>query len=280
MISTFNFLLYWIANYMIFIALTFMLTPRKSKFLSTVIVCAVVFVPTLYKVLHLGEQGQASAVIMIVVTTTLLFVGVKLAFKDSILRCMIAAGLCVFVALMANVIYMLWPNSTDFTTQVYVTQAYLVQITILAMLYPAVIYLWHKFNQRVKIDIRIVIFCVLIYLYFLMIVYIFTYQIYRVDIKSKIVIGVLFFIAVAAVLFIIYILYRKNEEHKKLAAIKELEIARKKESYEYEQLINKIEGMAKIRHDFYDQLSVAKYIGEKDKDKALAMIDELNEKLK
>ena len=64
MISTFNFLLYWIANYMIFIALTFMLTPRKSKFLSTVIVCAVVFVPTLYKVLHLGEQGQASAVIM------------------------------------------------------------------------------------------------------------------------------------------------------------------------------------------------------------------------
>jgi LytS/YehU family sensor histidine kinase len=148
------------------------------------------------------------------------------------------------------------------------------------MLYPAVIYLWHKFNQRVKIDIRIVIFCVLIYLYFLMIVYIFTYQIYRVDIKSKIIIGVLFFIAVAAVLFIIYILYRKNEEHKKLAAIKELEIARKKESYEYEQLINKIEGMAKIRHDFYDQLSVAKYIGEKDKDKALAMIDELNEKLK
>ena len=217
---------------------------------------------------------------MIVVTTTLLFVGVKLAFKDSILRCMIAAGLCVFVALMANVIYMLWPNSTDFTTQVYVTQAYLVQITILAMLYPAVIYLWHKFNQRVKIDIRIVIFCVLIYLYFLMIVYIFTYQIYRVDIKSKIIIGVLFFIAVAAVLFIIYIMYRKNEEHKKLAAIKELEIARKKESYEYEQLINKIEGMAKIRHDFYDQLSVAKYIGEKDKDKALAMIDELNEKLK
>ena len=61
---------------------------------------------------------------------------------------------------------------------------------------------------------------------------------------------------------------------------KKLEIARKKESYEYEQLINKIEGMAKIRHDFYDQLSVAKYIGEKDKDKALAMIDELNEKLK
>ena len=147
------------------------------------------------------------------------------------------------------------------------------------MLYPAVIYLWHKFNQRVKIDIRIVIFCVLIYLYFLMIVYIFTYQIYRVDIKSKIIIGVLFFIAVAAVLFIIYILYRKNEEHKKLAAIKELEIARKKESYEYEQLINKIEGMAKIRHDFYDQLSVTKYIGGKDKESALRMINELNEKI-
>ena len=113
-----------------------------------------------------------------------------------------------------------------------------------------------------------------------MIVYIFTYQIYRVDIKSKIVIGVLFFIAVAAVLFIIYILYRKNEEHKKLAAIKELEIARKKELYEYEQLINKIEGMAKIRHDFYDQLSVTKYIGGKDKESALKMINELNEKLK
>jgi len=100
-----------------------------------------------------------------------------------------------------------------------------------------------------------------------------------VDIKSKIVIGVLFFIAVAAVLFIIYILYRKNEEHKKLAAIKELEIARKKESYEYEQLINKIEGMAKIRHDFYDQLSVTKYIGGKDKESALRMINELNEKI-
>jgi hypothetical protein len=38
--------------------------------------------------------------------------------------------------------------------------------------------------------------------------------------------------------------------------------------------------MAKIRHDFYDQLSVAKYIGEKDKESALKMINELNEKLK
>ena len=83
-----------------------------------------------------------------------------------------------------------------------------------------------------------------------------------------------------AMIFLLYLIYRKNEEQMQLNYIKELEIARKKESYEYEQLINKIEGMAKIRHDFYDQLSVAKYVGGKDKESALKMINELNEKLK
>ena len=115
--------------------------------------------------------------------------------------------------------------------------------------------------------------------YFTILTYLVLY--YLEEVKKRVFIFLpVILIEFVAMIFLLYLIYRKNEEQMQINYIKELEIARKKESYEYEQLINKIEGMAKIRHDFYDQLSVTKYIGGKDKESALKMINELNEKLK
>ena len=124
----------------------------------------------------------------------------------------------------------------------------------------------------------LILFLVPAAVYFTILTYLVLY--YLEEVKKRVFIFLpVILIEFVAMIFLLYLIYRKNEEQMQINYIKELEIARKKESYEYEQLINKIEGMAKIRHDFYDQLSVTKYIGGKDKESALRMINELNEKI-
>ena len=158
------------------------------------------------------------------------------------------------------------------------TMSYIIQIPTMAALFIIVVWLWNKTKKTHQISGSFAIMSIMAAVYFTILTYLVLY--YLEEVKKRVFIFLpVILIEFVAMIFLLYLIYRKNEEQMQLNYIKELEIARKKESYEYEQLINKIEGMAKIRHDFYDQLSVAKYIGEKDKDRALAMIDELNEKI-
>ena len=124
----------------------------------------------------------------------------------------------VLLHFMANVIYMLCNfNSTDFTTQVYVTQAYLCSdYNSLRCYIRQVIYLWHKFNQRVKIDIRIVIFLCTLYLS------VFSHDcihIYISDIscgfKSKIVIEYCFYCCSCCFVYYLYSVSEKMRSTKK-----------------------------------------------------------------
>ena len=218
------------------------------------------------------------SVIISLILQAALIIAMKLAFEENLLKCITVAAIGVLVPIFTAIIHILILGSERQMDSIIYTMSYIIQIPTMAALFIIVVWLWNKTKNTHQISGSFAIMSIMAAVYFTILTYLVLY--YLEEVKKRVFIFLpVILIEFVAMIFLLYLIYRKNEEQMQLNYIKELEIARKKESYEYEQLINKIEGMAKIRHDFYDQLSVAKYIGEKDKDRALAMIDELNEKI-
>lgn len=82
--------------------------------------------------------------------------------------------------------------------------------------------------------------------------------------------GMLIFITVAVVLA-----YMKNAELELKSRLTRLETARSLEEESYRRTLERIEAMAKLRHDFYGQLQAARYLLEADPEEGRKMLEDM-----
>ncbi len=278
MITAINFFLYFFGSSIELVAITFMLTPKKSKLSAFIIMFMSFFFGATYKFFYINDDSGMQSVIISLILQAALIIAMKLAFEENFLKCITVAAIGVLVPIFTGIIHILILGSERQMDSIIYTMSYIIQIPTMAALFIIVVWLWNKTKKTQQISGSFAIMSIMAAVYFTILTYLVLY--YLEEVKKRVFIFLpVILIEFVAMIFLLYLIYRKNEEQMQINYIKELEIARKKESYEYEQLINKIEGMAKIRHDFYDQLSVTKYIGGKDKESALRMINELNEKI-
>ena len=82
--------------------------------------------------------------------------------------------------------------------------------------------------------------------------------------------GMLIFITAAVVLA-----YMKNAELELKSRLTRLETARSLEEESYHRTLERIEAMAKLRHDFYGQLQAARYLLEADPEEGRKMLEDM-----
>ena len=82
--------------------------------------------------------------------------------------------------------------------------------------------------------------------------------------------GMLIFITAAVVLA-----YMKNAELELKSRLTRLETARSLEEESYRRTLERIEAMAKLRHDFYGQLQAARYLLEADPEEGRKMLEDM-----
>ena len=86
--------------------------------------------------------------------------------------------------------------------------------------------------------------------------------------------GMLIFITVAVVLA-----YMKNAELELKSRLTRLETARSLEEESYRRTLERIEAMAKLRHDFYGQLQAARYLLEASPEEGRKMLEDMRKQV-
>lgn len=103
--------------------------------------------------------------------------------------------------------------------------------------------------------------------------------VWHYDIAWTITHSIPFLLFLVEDIVVIWISWRKNVQQEKLKRLSRLSYERGREQKNYEETCRRVEQMAKLRHDFYEQLSTAKYILSVDVSEGMELLSEMERKI-
>lgn len=270
-----NYLLYSLNNLALIIASTYLLTPKYSR-IKVVIIWVIVesiggtlkfFTP-----LYSNED-----MIWGYINTITYLCCAYIMCKEGIIACIITFGSLDMINVLSSIIWMMSPYTDSTNWEIGTTIAYLICLPVSILGFFLII--WEKkilidksYNYMSK-SMALLLFIVV--LYYTIYTYLPMKFIGSMNMIMRCCLISLEFGGLLIYTVIMYMIFKKGEAQAHLKHYELLQLKRNIEEDSYEQLLKRIDTMEKIRHDFYGQLSTARYIISQDSEKGMKMIEEL-----
>lgn len=270
-----NYILYTIGGLMVFGYEIKTLTPKASagtilSLWMIVIICGTIkfFMPVY------GGWDFLLAIInnMIALLTF------KIFYPDKYFKCLFVHAMYVSANILNSMIWMYLPDGDAANNEIGTTIGYLCTIPILYVQMEIISGLFRRMQKKkIGLEWNIALLTMAFAAYtlalsaLLQMSSVFAYKSsgYTVVI-ALITAGMLIFITAAVVLA-----YMKNAELELKSHLTRLETARSLEEESYRRTLERIEAMAKLRHDFYGQLQAARYLLEADPEEGRKMLEDM-----
>ena len=274
-----NYMLYEFINIVTFVTCTYLLTPKSSR-VKTVLILTLTALPLsiikfcipLFSNQDVGVAFLNNAIIIVVLYIVCI---------ENIFTCAFVYFGVIIVSVLGIFVWEITPYATAQNWELGTTIGYIISAPVIFIEFAVLI--WGKRfinNKNLKLNsLKMSMLIVMISAYYILFVYMMErgVAIMKFD-YSKIAMT---FEVVGSVLFIIllFLIFKKGEEQQQLERYKELEHQHAEAKHHYEMLLKRTEKMEKVRHDFYGQLTTARYIISQDKEKGMQMLAELKERL-
>lgn len=274
-----NYILYMLNSMITEVIYTYLLTPKYSRIKTIFIFTGFMMIGGTAKFLMpLNSDGD---IFFAIFNSAMMILLSYFLCKEGILACLLTYC-CVDMALVIeSLIWMISPYAECTNWEIGTAIGYIIVTPMIivegVLLVMAKRYLVDK--NIPLVNSKTIILLLLMATYYVM----YTYVPIRTPIKIGLTYGkvttVMEIIAAGLFLLILYMIFKKGMEQQLLKRCQELEQIRAKEQEAYENLLKRTEKMEKIRHDFYEQLTTARYIINQDKEKGMTMLAELDERL-
>lgn len=254
----FNFILQNLIFFYCTLTISFCLTPKYSrlKILMSVSICAFFIYVLKFSFFDSPSILLLSSILLQVLT----FLFAILFFHDSIYKRIINFTIVVFSNVVSELIGMailnslesytlaLEPQTKEFTMAIILTSP--IQIFINLIL----IFLWKYFEKR-KMYASVLIFSLIPMLQLLCITLAYESILARNDTINNIVIGICSFTSLATTVYLLYLILRRQEKQSLEETYLELKTLYELENKYYQELEAHNEELAKLHHDYNNQLS-------------------------
>ena len=206
----------------------------------------------------------------------------KIFYSDTLGRCLFVHSIYVCADILNGMIWMYLPNGDASNYEIGTTLGYLCTIPILYIQLEVISGLFRRMQKKkIGLEWNIALLTIAFAAYtlalsaLLQMSSVFAYKSsgYTVVI-TLITAGMLIFITAAVVLA-----YMKNAELELKSRLTRLETARSLDEESYRRTLERIEAMAKLRHDFYGQLQAARYLLEAGPEEGRKMLEDMRKQV-
>ncbi len=206
----------------------------------------------------------------------------KIFYSDTLGRCLFVHSIYVCSDILNGMIWMYLPNGDASNYEIGTTLGYLCTIPILYIQLEVISGLFRRMQKKkIGLEWNIALLTMTFAAYTLAVsallqmssVFAYKSSGYTVVI-TLITAGMLIFITAAVVLA-----YMKNAELELKSHLTRLETARSLEEESYRRTLERIEAMAKLRHDSYGQLQAARYLLEASPEEGRKMLEDMRKQV-
>ena len=256
------------------------LKPRRCNMLIMYIYVATYWLVTTVKFLtplYGGEQNMLSVVVNVMYVIYL-----KMRYEDKFVKCIFVHAMFLMVCVASSMTWNFMPNPASTNYEVDTIIGYMCSNPVMyasLFILSKIINVMQKKNVRMVYAVAVLAGAFAFYNMFVSYILV-TAGVYPFDSLSY----VLPFIIILAAMFVtmsvtIEFAYAKNSEVELKSHLTRLETARSLEEESYRRTLERIEAMAKLRHDFYGQLQAARYLLETDPEEGRKMLEDMRKQV-
>ena len=202
-------------------------------------------------------------------------------FKENIVSCVLIHCCITILTVLGSLLWEITPYADSQNWELGTIIGYIITTPILFAEFALLI--WAKQfikNRQYKENNSIMtILVMIISIYYIMFIYMIERRNVGMEYAYKLFAVIFEFMLSTVFIIILFMIFKKGEEQQQLERYKELEHQHTEAKHHYEMLLKRTEKMEKVRHDFYGQLTTARYIISQDKEKGMQMLAELQERL-
>ena len=275
-----NFILYTIVSVSELIYEIKTLTPKYP--VNKIIAFSILFV-IISGMIKFSMPMYGGGVYFIALASNLITIATfKIFYSDTLGRCLFVHSIYVCSDILNGMIWMYLPNGDASNYEIGTTLGYLCTIPILYIQLEVISGLFRRMQKKkVGLEGSMALLTMIVAVYMLALLALlqmsalFAYKSTDYTIVVAIITaGMLIFITVAVVLA-----YMKNAELELKSHLTRLETARSLEEESYRRTLERIEAMAKLRHDFYGQLQAARYLLEASPEEGRKMLEDMRKQV-
>ena len=183
-----------------------------------------------------------------------------------------------FVSTFSSLLWFFIPNGDATNYEIGTTLGYLYNFPLIIVLYIATVIIIRKIESKNLMYSSMATFVsAIMMVYSIMITLVaskesvFAYK--SVEYIAPLIINVIVILGI--IIFLMVFMSKKSSELELKSHLTRLETARSLEEESYRRTLERIEAMAKLRHDFYGQLQAARYLLEADPEEGRKMLEDM-----
>ena len=258
-------------------------TVLKSKYgvvKNILIYAAMFFVPTMIK-FNLPVYGDGQNAISLLINV-MYVIYLKACYDEKLGKCIFVHAMFVTVSVLSSLVWSFMPNPLSTNYEIDTTIGYLCATPLVFSLYfilTRVINIMQKKNIRMAYSVAVLAFAFSTYSVFA------SYMSVAVGLyiyKSPayiIPLGIMLIFMLVTMSIAFALAYIKSNELELKSHLTRLETARSLEEESYRRTLERIEAMAKLRHDFYGQLQAARYLLEASPEEGRKMLEDMRKQV-